>query len=61
MFCGEVISNLCVVGCGDGNILCFDLDKNECLYGYGCDTAGAVHCMGINNDQDCIVTGGDSG
>ena len=22
---------------------------------------GAVHCMAINDDKDCIVTGGDSG
>jgi len=61
VFCGEVIQNLCIVGCGDGNILSFDLDKNECLYGYGADTTGAVHCLAINDDQDCIVTGGDSG
>jgi len=61
VFCGEVIQNLTIVGCGDGNILCFDLDKNECLYGYGAEQAGAVHCMGINDAQDCLVTGGDSG
>lgn len=61
VFCGEVLANLAIVGCGDGNLLAFDLDKNECLYGYGCDTAGAVHCMAINDDKDCIVTGGDSG
>jgi len=26
VFCGKIISNLAVVGCGDGNILAFDLD-----------------------------------
>ena len=50
-----------MVGCGDGNILSFDLDTGECLYGYGADAVGAVHCMGINEEQDCLITGGDSG
>ena len=61
VFCGEILENLELVGCGDGNILCFNLDTNECLYGYGADTTGAVHCMKINDDKDCLVTGGDSG
>lgn len=28
VFCGEVLENLVVVGCGDGNILCFDTDSS---------------------------------
>ena len=61
VFCGNILENLCLVGCGDGNILCYDLDSGDCLYGYGVDQAGAVHCMAINEDRDCLVTGGDSG
>lgn len=61
VFCGTVLQNLIVVGCGDGNILCFDSDTNQCLFGYGADQAGAVHCMAINDSADCLVTGGDSG
>ena len=61
VFCGEAIENLVVAGCGDGNILSFNLDSGECLYGYGVDKVGAVHCMALNNDKDCLVTGGDSG
>lgn len=61
VFCGNVLQNLILVGCGDGNILCFNVDTGECLYGYGADQKGAVHCMAINDDQDCLVTGGDSG
>ena len=26
VFCGKVFDNLAIVGCGDGNILAFDLD-----------------------------------
>lgn len=37
VFCGESIENLIIAGCGDGNILAFDIDSAECLYGYGAD------------------------
>lgn len=38
VFCGKIVNNnLAIVGCGDGNILAFDLDKDQCLYGYGAD------------------------
>ena len=40
IFYGELLDggNLCITGCGDGNILAFDLQRGgECLYGYGCD------------------------
>jgi hypothetical protein len=37
VFCGETIENLVIAGCGDGNILSFDIDSGECLYGYGVD------------------------
>ena len=45
VFCGKVFDNLAIAGCGDGNILAFDLDQNKVLYGYGADSIGAVHCM----------------
>ena len=63
VFCGNLIKNtqLLIVGCGDGNILAFDLDKDECLYGYGADQVGAVHCMAVTEDQSALITGGDSG
>jgi outer membrane protein assembly factor BamB len=63
IFCGKVIqgSNLVVVGCGDGNILAFDMDTCTCLYGYGADQIGAVHCMAPLEDYSALMTGGDSG
>ena len=61
IFCGKILSNLALVGCGDGNILAFDLDQSKCLYGYGADQMGAVHCMGVTEDQKALITGGDSG
>ena len=54
--------NLCLTGSGDGNIVAFDLGRGgECLYGYGVDQVGAVHCLGITPDRKALVTGGDSG
>ena len=64
VFCGEVVgeSNLIIVGCGDGNILAFDTNQDgECIYGYGADDVGAVHCLKVTPDRKAVVTGGDSG
>ena len=64
IFCGELLDggNLCVTGCGDGNVVAFDLGRGgECLYGYGADNAGAIHCMGVTPDKKGLITGGDSG
>lgn len=63
IFCGTLLQNLCIVGCGDGNILAFDLDQpnGKCLYGYGADSIGAVNCMKVTEDKKALVTGGDSG
>jgi outer membrane protein assembly factor BamB len=61
VMCGEALEGILIVGSGDGNILAFNMENGECLYGYGVDQKGAVHCLGINDDKDCIVTGGDSG
>ncbi len=30
----ETVNNLIVAGCGDGNLVFFDGDTQECLYGY---------------------------
>lgn len=62
VFCGKIIGgNLALTGCGDGNILAFDLDHHKVLYGYGADSLGAVHCMMPTEDMSALVTGGDSG
>ena len=64
VFCGEIVgdSNLLIAGCGDGNILAFDIDRNgECVYGYGADNVGALHCLRVTPDKKALITGGDSG
>ena len=51
-----------MTGCGDGNVVAFDLGRGgECLYGYGADNVGAIHCIGVTADKKGLVTGGDSG
>src|SRR5688572_17963668 len=59
--CGDIYENVCILGCGDGNIIAYDLNTMECLYGYGVDTVGAVRCLKILPGVGRIVTGGDSG
>lgn len=61
VFCGKIVHNLAICGCGDGNILAFDLDQGKCIYGYGADSMGAVNCLQVADDLSGIVTGGDSG
>ena len=64
VFCGELLNDkLALVGTGDGNLLTFDIEApgSNCLYGYGCDEVGAVHCMRVAPDKKSLITGGDSG
>lgn len=34
VFSLEMVYNLTVAGCGDGNLIIFDNDSGECLYGF---------------------------
>lgn len=62
VFCGDIYGDKVVVGCGDGNILTFDTRQNlECVWGYGVDEVGAVHCLKVLQDGKSIITGGDAG
>lgn len=45
VFCIDHIYNLTIAGCGDGNVLVFDNDSGECLYGFGAMNKGVVRCM----------------
>jgi hypothetical protein len=59
VFCGDIYNNVIAVGCGDGNMLAYNLDTMQCLYGFGCDNKGGIKCLKIL--QRKIITGGDSG
>jgi WD40 repeat protein len=61
IFCGDVVGNLFVCGCADGNLIVFDLDTQDALFGFGVDNVGGVNCLGISQNRRKIVTGGDSG
>lgn len=51
-----------LTGCGDGNLIAFDIGKNmDCLWGYGVDNIGAVHCLEVSKDCKYAIAGGDSG
>jgi hypothetical protein len=59
VFCGDIYNNFVAVGCGDGNMLGYNIDTMQCLYGYGCDSKGGVKCLKISDKR--IITAGDSG
>lgn len=61
IFCGDLYESTLVVGCGDGNILAYNLNTMDCLYGYGVDNKGVVKNVKIIADKKKIITSGESG
>jgi len=61
VLCGEMMENLAIAGCADGNVNVFDIDTEECLFGYGVDSQGAVNCLATAFNRKRLVTGGESG
>ena len=61
VFCGDIYGNVCAAGCGDGNLLCYNLDTMECAWGYGCEKTGGIKCVKFIPEKMKIITGGDSG
>lgn len=62
VFCGDLYeSSYLVTGCGDGNILGYDLNKMDCVWGYGVEKQGGVRCIQIIPEKNRIVSAGDSG
>lgn len=61
ILCGQLVDSLAVVGCTDGNILVFDLDVQECCFGFGADDQGGVNCLSVGLGGTRLITGGDSG
>lgn len=57
--CGDIFENFLALGCADGNMLGYDLNTLECLYGYGCDNKGSINCIKIMPDLCRIITAGD--
>jgi len=53
------IYNLTVVGVADGNVLVFNNDTQECLYGFGCMRQGGARCLKLSEDKTKLVVAGD--
>ena len=61
VFCGDICGNVCAAGCGDGNLLAYNLDTMECAWGYGCEKKGGIKFVKFVPEKMKILTGGDSG
>lgn len=57
--CGDIYESFLALGCCDGNMLGYDLNSLECLYGYGCDNKGSINCLKILPEICKIITAGD--
>ena len=60
VFCGDICGNVCAAGCGDGNLLAYNLDTMECAWGYGCEKKGGIKFVKFVPEKMKILTGGDS-
>lgn len=61
VLCGELIEDLVVVGCADGNVLVFALCQQDCLFGFGADSQGGVNAVKVTPDRQGLLAGGESG
>ena len=61
VFCGDICGNVCAAGCGDGNLLAYNLDTMECAWGYGCEKKGGIKFVKFVPEKMKILTGGDTG
>lgn len=61
VFCGDLCEHFLAVGCGDGNLLGYDIDTMECLFGYGCEKKGGMRIVKILPQKKKIITAGDTG
>jgi WD40 repeat protein len=61
IFCGDLYESTLVLGCGDGNLLTYNLDSFECIYGYGADEKGVVKDIKILPEKKKVIATGESG
>ena len=61
VFCGDICGNVWAAGCGDGNLLAYNLDTMEWAWGYGCEKKGGIKFVKFVPEKMKILTGGDSG
>jgi hypothetical protein len=59
VFTIETVFDFTVAGCGDGNVIVFDNESQECLYGYGVQKKGGVRNMKITEDNTRLICTGD--
>ncbi len=61
ILCGDVVANMALVGCHDGNLLVYDTDILDCSFAFGADRVGGIAAVKVSPDCTKIITGGESG
>ena len=57
----DILGSILITGCQDGNLLCYNIDLMECIWGYCCVKKGGVKFCNIINEKNKIVTIGEDG
>ena len=59
LFAVERCKDLLILGTGGGNVLVYDLQSGECLYGYGVMKKGCCRLLGLNTNKTRLACAGE--
>jgi len=59
--CGSIHENIAIAGCGDGNMIFYNLDEMKAAYGFGAVNDGPVNCLKLNTEHTKVVAGVENG
>ena len=59
LFAMEHVNDLTILGTGSGNILTYDNNSGECLYGYGVMKKGVCRLLGLNKNKTRLACAGE--
>jgi WD40 repeat protein len=56
----DILGSILITGCQDGNLLCYNIDLMECIWGYCCVKKGGVKFCNIIKEKNKIITIGEN-
>ncbi len=56
----DILGSILITGCQDGNLLCYNIDLMECIWGYCCVKKGGIKFCNIIKEKNKIITIGEN-